>query len=126
MRGVFLGCVAVAAALPGCATQELRSYVGQPVGAAIGRYGAPATSDPLPGGRRSFVWVFGGDGRVANQPALSAFAPVSRYPIQERRARIGAGPFPSGVCEIALVGRWDEGTRQWIIADVRPRTIDCT
>jgi hypothetical protein len=91
MRGVFLGCVAVAAALPGCATQELRSYVGQPVGAAIGRYGAPATSDPLPGGRRSFVW-----------------------------------PFPSGVCEIALVGRWDEGTRQWIIADVRPRTIDCT
>ncbi|WP_315836564.1 hypothetical protein [Bradyrhizobium prioriisuperbiae] len=111
-----LACLVVA----GCASQVMKSYVGQPIESAIADYGPPVNSFALDDGRRAFQW---------RQVQTSVVPGQTRVEVRDTRhgeryqATTTPGHVESRECFYTLYARSIDG--RWIVNDFRQPTLLC-
>ena len=109
--------------LTGCASDIMQTYLGQPLEAAMARYGPPDASFDLPDGRRAYQWA----------EVSTTVSPG--YAVTRTRRDGGGGsatrtelsPPTTSVsrCFYTMYARQDPATRGWVFDSFEPPALGC-
>ncbi len=122
----FVGALAL---LTGCASTQMKQYVGKDIREVILDSGPPINAVDLADGARGFQYPFGG-GAFVTPTVTTTTASVSGYGNQ---AWLNAASITSGgqavtlpPCVITYIARWDDSSRGWIVHEYRiPKQLFC-
>lgn len=112
--------------LGGCASDIMSAYVGQPVTAAMARYGPPDLTFDLPDGRRAFQWL-----EVSTSTSDGQATTRTRPdPRRGRGATITRTEFTSPTtstsrCHYTMYARFDAAAHDWVFDSFEPPALGC-
>ncbi|WP_424984314.1 hypothetical protein [Microbulbifer sp. S227A] len=121
MRKFFLA-IAAAAAVSGCATQVMQSYVGKSITEPILDYGPPTNTLDLPDGQRAFQWAMTQSGVIPLTSYNTATAYGSGGVVTASGTSTTYAPY-SNSCVYTLIGK--KSGQDWIVTGFRKPTTWC-
>lgn len=123
MRKLFLAAIA-ALAIVGCASTEMRQYVGAPIETAFIDMGRPENVFDMPDGRRAFQFRWGGGAGVLPGTAYSTANNYAGY-TSITTTYTPAVAYASPGCLVTLIAS-DRGAGHYVIDEYRiPRQLVC-
>ena len=118
-----LGALRAAAVLAGCASTEMRTFVGKPVEETMFAYGQPAHVIELPDGRRAYQYRWGG-GTVAVPGRTTAVSQTFGNVTTIQSTSTPAAIYESAGCLITFIAKEQSG--RYVIEDYRvPKQLVC-
>lgn len=115
--------IAALTAMSGCASTEMRTFVGKPVEETQFAYGMPENVFELPDGRRAYQYRWGGGAGVIPGNAVSTASTVAGV-TTATTSMTPAMIFESAGCLITFIAR-DQG-RGYVVEDYRvPKQLVC-
>lgn len=121
MRIVFL---AVFLAISGCASTEMKSYVGQDIREVMLTNGQPIGAIDMGNGVRAFQFMWGGSARTSVQTQSSTKVDSTWFGKSEIASN-GSTVVSNG-CVVSYLTRWSEPKESWVIYDYRiPKQLVC-
>lgn len=110
--------------LAGCASTEMKGYIGQDIREVILTNGQPIGALDMGNGVRAFQFMWGGTTTTAVRAQTTIQDNSEWFGSSEIRSS-GSALVSSG-CVIAYLTRWDENQKSWIIFDYRiPKKLVC-
>jgi hypothetical protein len=117
--------LAMALSLGGCASSIMEGYVGQPLQAAMVRYGPPDAVFDMPDGRRAFQW------EMANTTALPAttvtntnfYAPPGAFRTATSTSTTYGGGFLTNTCRYTMYAEYRSDN--WIFTGFERPSLSC-
>ncbi|MFX0545663.1 hypothetical protein ACEWPL_008975 [Roseovarius sp. S1116L3] len=125
---IIAACLA-ALVLAGCAApNQMESYVGRPIGAAVLDHGSPVEVFQLSDGRRAFQWELTKTGfRPSPQPRIGVGIGIGRHGWggwSGGMTTLGTDYIPySKTCRYTLIG--EKRGDDWIVSEFRKPTPGC-
>ena len=122
-----LAALSLAATLLGaCASDIMGGYVGQPVTAAMARYGPPDLTFDLADGRRAFQWLEVSTSTSGGE-ATTRTRPDPRHGRGATTTRTAFSPPTTSTsrCYYTMYARFDAATRDWVFDSFEPPAFGC-
>jgi hypothetical protein len=115
-----------AALLGGCASDIMGGYVGQPVTAAMARYGPPDVTFDLPDGRRAFQWIEVSTSTSEGQ-ATTRTRPDPKHGRDATTTRTEFTPPTTSTsrCHYTMYARYNAAARDWVFDSFEPPAFGC-
>ena len=114
--------------LAGCASTEMKSYIGQDIREVILTNGQPIGAIDMGNGTRAFQFMWGGTTTITASSQSTTNVNLIGNDAWFRKGEItssGNASISNG-CVVAYLTRWDEQQQSWIIYDYRiPKKIVC-
>jgi len=126
MRGLIIVVLSVSAALAGCASQIMKSYVGKDVREIMIDYGPPANAFDMGDGRRAFQWTK--HNSIVTPTTASTTGSVSQYGNSawvNSNTVITGGQTLNVDCIYTMFATWDDARKGWIVAGYKTPKLDC-
>ncbi len=126
MRGLIIVVLSVSAALAGCASQIMKSYVGKDVREIMIDYGPPAHAVDMGDGRRAFQWTK--HNSIVTPTTASTTGSVSQYVNSawvNSNTVITGGQTLNVDCIYTMFATWDDARKGWIVAGYKTPKLDC-
>lgn len=119
---ILAGLLAVALSVGACASAIMRSYMGQPLQAAMLDYGPPVNAFDMPDGSRAFQWVMTST-YTTPTTITSTTMPIGN--IWFTNTQITGGQAISGRCIYTMLARWADARNAWVLYDYKPPSLMC-
>lgn len=114
------------AALAGCMSQTLESYVGRDIRDVMTEAGPPDNAFDMGDGRRAFQWVQDG---YYSTPTTSTTTEVYGGDYDAgwvmTNTQISGGRTINAPCFYTVFGRWDPTQEAWIVTEYQKPKIEC-
>lgn len=131
MRTVAFLVGLAALALSGCATSVMEGFIGQPVQAAVARYGPPEVVFDMPDGRRAFQWRMESQSVMPTHTYGTATTNLYAPPGAFASARTNYNQTTTGgqvvnqVCRYTMYSRWDAAANAWVFESFEKPSLFC-
>lgn len=114
--------------LAGCASTEMKSYIGQDIREVILTNGQPIGAIDMGNGTRAFQFMWGGSTTITASSQSTTNVNLIGNDAWFRKGEItsSGNALISNGCVVAYLTHWDEQQQSWIIYDYRiPKKIVC-
>ena len=120
--------VATLVALAGCASQQMKTYVGKDIQDVMVDYGKPDNEFNMPDGRRAFQWT------KESTSESPRFVDTTETTQEHRRhddkyvestTIIHGGETSHTKCVYTMFGTWDAARDTWVIVDFKKPSFAC-
>ena len=115
-------------ALAGCASTEMKSYVGKDIREVMLTNGQPIGAIDMGGGVRAFQFMWGGANTAAMTSQTTTNIDLSGNDSWFRKGEIASSgnALITAGCIVAYLTKWDNQKQSWVIYDYRiPKKLVC-
>ena len=118
--------IIVALALAGCASAEMKGYVGQSLQQVMVKRGAPANAFDMGDGRRAFQWVINQSFVMPTNVTTTgnAYGYGNAINYSQNTQITGGQPITSS-CAYTMYGRFDPARNLWIMEGYEKPNVMC-